>query len=110
MTDIPVAEWDWYESYYSTRVMPKVCGEMEACEGLFPWLAENDPGLYGRISAAEKEIDSLWLSRSEKESFKAACRVWYGLLLEAKKGLEEWRVNEREKVLMVGRQERMAMR
>jgi hypothetical protein len=110
MTDIPAAEWDWYGSYYSTRVMPKVSSEMEACEGLFRWLGENDPGLYGRISVAEKEIDVLWLSRAEKKTFEAACRAWYGLLLEAKKGMEAWRAREREMVLLVGRQERMAMR
>lgn len=109
MTTIPAAEWDWYEGWYSLRLMPKASSEMEGCAGLFPWLAENDPALYNRISAAEREIDSLWLSRGEKEAFKAACKAWYGLLLEAKKGLEAGRARDREKVLTAGRQEKMVM-
>ncbi len=110
MTDISVAEWDWYESFYRMRVLPKVCKEMGECEGFFLWLAEYAPDMYVRISAADEEINSLWLSRAEKESFKDACKRWFNLLMEAKKRFDVWKMQQREKVLLSGKQELMVMR
>jgi hypothetical protein len=93
LDDIPCA---WYETFYRDRVLVKVCNEMGDCQGFFCWLAEQAPELYNRINASENEIDSLWLNRSDKESFKAACKSWYGLLMEAKKGFDAWKVKQME--------------
>jgi len=86
----------WYENYFKDRVLPKICKDMGECAGVFSWLAENDPALSIRIAEAWELINSLWLNRSEKESFKDACKSWYMLLMEAKKGFEVWKVNRLE--------------
>jgi len=109
MTTIPAAEWDFYQSYFD-RALAKTLKDMDGCEGIFAWLGEGVPELYAKISAADDEINALWLSRGEKEAFKDACRRWYALLLEAKKGFEAYTIRRRGEALLVGRQEKMAMR
>ncbi len=103
-------EISFYENFYRNRVLPKACKEMGECEGFFLWLAEYAPDMYARISAADEEINSLWLSQAEKEPFKDACKRWYNLLMEAKKGFYVWKMQQREKVLLAGKQESMVMR
>ena len=83
---------------------------MGECWGFYEYLAEQAPELYNKIKAAEKDIDSLWLNRAEKKSFMAACKAWYSLLMEAKKGHDAFTAKKREEALNVGRQEAMALR
>lgn len=103
-------EISWYENYYVNRVLPRIEKDMGECSGLFSWLGEQDPQLYDRISAADNEINSLWMNQAGQESFKAACRHWYRLLMEAKKGFDVWKATKRETSVLSGRQERMALR
>lgn len=100
----------WYENFFENRVLPKACKDMgEYCQGFFTYLVENDPGLYNRITAAQDHIGSLWLSRADRESFKAACKTWYSLLMEAKQGFEARKIRQREAAASVGKQEAMEL-
>lgn len=101
--------FEWYETYIKTRVMPKLSADMGDCQGFFEWLGEKDPELYNKITAALDELSTLILSRADRKSFEEACRVWYFLLMEAKKGFEAWKAKEREQVLLAGKQETMVM-
>ena len=85
----------WYEDYFN-RVFPKTCKDMGDCEGVFSWLLENEPALSLRIEEAWELINTLWLSRAEQGSFKDACKSWYTLLMEAKKGFEAHKMKKVE--------------
>lgn len=101
----------WYENFFSNRVKPKVCKDMETVgSDFYPWMAEQAPDLYIKINKAEEEINSLWLSQAEKKSFNDACRTWRDLLLEAKKGYEAWKAKQLEETRLSGRQEALAMK
>ncbi len=101
----------WYQNFFSNRVLPKVCKDMETVgSDFYPWIEEQAPELYIRINRAWEEVDSLWLSQAEKDSFKAACKTWYELLLEAKKGYEEWKRKQLQELQLAGQQESLMMR
>ena len=89
-------ETPWHESFFSGRALVKVCNEMGECAGFFSWLAEHDPALYNRIEEAWDLINCLWLSQAETGPFKDACKSWYILLMEAKKGFEAWKAKQAE--------------
>lgn len=110
MTDESLPPYAWYENFFKDRVLTKVCEDMGECDGFLPYMAEQAPELYARIKVAENELDSLWLSRADKESFKAACKSWYNLLMEAKKGHAAYKAKKLEAALNVGRQEALAIR
>ncbi len=100
-----IPPYAWFEEFFQGRVMPKTCKDMGDCEGFYSWLAANDPALYNQIEEADTEINSLWLSRSEQQSFKDACTKWYDLLMKAKRAFDAWKLKQREAVLNAGRQE-----
>jgi hypothetical protein len=105
-----LADIAWFENFFQNRVLPRACVDMgEECQGFFSWMAANDPELYARIQQAEDEINSLWHPEASRESFKAACKVWYGLLMEAKQKFEAWKSRQREQAANVGKQEAMAL-
>jgi len=90
--EIPLA---WYENYFD-RAFTKICKDMGECEGFFSWLAEYEPVLYLRLEEAWDLISTLWLSRAEQQSFKDACKSWYTLLMEAKKGFDAHKMRKLE--------------
>jgi hypothetical protein len=113
MDEVPtITPYEWYQHFYEQRVMPKVCKDMEAggCDGFFQYLAEHMPELYNKIKDAENDLESLWLSRGDKDAFRGACKTWYNLLMDAKKGFEAWKAKERAAAAQVGQQEALVMR
>lgn len=109
--DMPtVTLYSWYQNFYETRVLRKVFKEMASVErDFYPWLAEHGPELYGKITEADDEVQSLWKSQADKESFMSACGSWYKLLKEAKEAYVAWKARQREAALNVGKQEAMKM-
>lgn len=107
---VHIPPYSWYENFFQERVLAKVATDMGDCTGFCSWLAENDPALAIRIQEAELEMNSLWMSRADRESFKGACKTWYNLLMEAKKGFDAWKGKQQEALLNVGRQEALAIR
>ena len=97
----------WYEDYFSGRAMPKVLKEMESVgSDFYTWMLEHRPDLYAKISDVEtNEIESLWISRGDKDSFKGACRTWYNLLIEGRTEYLAWKAREREAAVLSGKQE-----
>ena len=105
-----LADDSWHWNFLHNRVMPRVYKDMgEDCRGIFDWLVENNPELCTRIVAANKEVDSLCHPEAEHESFKAACKTWYNLLMEAKQGFEAWKVKQRQDAESVGKQESLGL-
>lgn len=125
----------WYENFYRDIVLPRVAKGLHMTEirtvhlvfssvetstaaadpvqsdpDFISWLAVNDPALYNRIEEADTAVNSLWLSRAEKQSFKDACTTWYNLLLEAKKGFDDWKKKQQEAAVLAGRQEGLQLR
>ena len=107
-TSIP--PYAWYENYFQDRVLKTTATDMGECEGFCSWLAENDPALYNRIKEVESDLNSLWLSRGDMDSFKGMCKTWYKLLMEGRKGFDAHKAKKREEALNVGRQEALAIR
>ena len=108
-SDLEDNSWHW--NFLNNRVMPRVYKDMgEDCRGIYDWLAENSLELCTRIEAANKEVDSLCHPEADHDSFKAACKTWHNLLMEAKTGFEAWKVKQKEAAGMVGKQETMVMR
>ena len=106
----PEIPFTWYESFFIDRVLAKVVKDMGDCEGFFEWLAECAPELYTKIKAAERDIDSLWLSHASKESFNTACLTWYKLLMEARTGFDQWKASKAEEQAKAGMQEAFPLR
>jgi len=101
----------WFENFFHNRVLPRAGKDMgEECQGFFAWLADQEPELYRRIQTADNEICSLWHPEADHEAFKAACKTWYNLLMEAKTGFEVWKVKQRQDAESVGKQETMGLR
>lgn len=109
MTDELQATPPWCENFFQERVLPKIGKEMGECQGFFSYLAEQNPKLYARIQAADTEIHSLWHPETDHESFKAACKTWYNLLMEAKQGFEAWKFKQKQDAELVGKQEALSL-
>lgn len=95
----------WYEDYYQ-RVISKVEKDIgEECDGFCLWMAQNAPELYVKIQESDTEVNSLWLSRGEQAAFKAVCKTWFLLVMDAHKGFVAWKAKQREALLNAGKQE-----